>query len=726
MSLILPTTPRGGRRALALAVAWVALPRVALGDEPPPANEPLEVRVVGSKPDALQRTPGSGTVVTREEIERAQPHDVAEMLRRVPGVQVRQEYGGGLRLDIGIRGLEGGRSRRVLVLEDGIPVAINPYAEPDLYYAPPIERMRGIEVVKGSGNILFGPQTIGGVVNFLTLAPSGEQHAAVDIEGGQLGYLRALGNYGDSFGGARYVMQIFHKRGDGLRDEAFNSTDVFGKMAFDTSQKGELTLKIGFHDDAADSDDVGLTRDMYRADPRQGTLAPLDRAHLTRYEASMIHEERFTKDIKLKTLAYAYDTNRIWRREDYTRSGFSGATYDHVVGDTQLPGGAIYFENTNTILDRQYQVAGVEPRLEYRANTGGVGHTFDVGARLLGETAHYQQRTGDNPRSYSGSLDYEEKHRTLAMATYLQDRIAFLENLLVTPGIRLEHAAFHRIVLRRNEGAGVHDVSLGGDSSATGVIPGIGMIAGTRRAHLFGGLHVGWAPPRVTSSISAKGASAQVSSEDSINYEVGTRIMPSRWLKLETTGFLSSFQNQVVLNTGPGALTAETDGGATRHLGVEAGSTLELGKALDLGLILDLGARYTFARATFVGGANDGRLLPYAPLHSFNTNLDIEHPNGLGGQIAYAYVSWQYTDIPNTIDEDVTGRVGLIRPHNIVDLTAHYRHKKSGVSVRFTLKNALDDVYITARRPEGIFASGFRQAIVGVRWDYEKKVAASD
>lgn len=689
--------------------------------EPPQKPEPLEVRVIGGKPDSLQRIPGSGTMVTRQEIERAQPTDVAEMLRRVPGVQAREEYGGGQRLDISIRGLEGGRSRRVLVLEDGIPVALNPYAEPDMYYAPPVERMRGIEVVKGSGNILFGPQTIGGVVNFLTLAPTGDQTAAVDAEGGSLGYFRGLAKYGDSYGGVRYVVQAFHKRGDGFRQESFNSTDAMAKVAFDTSRRGELTFKIGFHDDAAQSDDVGLTRDMYAANPRQGTLAPLDHLHLRRFEVSMIHEHRFSAETKLRTLIYAYDTNRIWRRQDYSRTPDPNATYDHVVGDTQLPGGAIYFLPTDTVLDRDYQVAGIEPRLEHRLNTGDVGHTFDVGARLLGETAHYQQRSGDNPTSYSGSLDYEEQHRTVAFASYVQDRIAFTDSVLVTPGVRFEHAEYHRIILRQNDGTGTHDVSTAGDSSVSGFIPGLGMIVGSRKAHIFGGMHVGWAPPRVTSSITPKGASADLSAEQSINYETGARMAPNKWLKMEATGFLSNFSNQVVLNTVPGADTTETDGGTTRHLGVEAATVVGIGRLLNLPTIVDVGARYTFARATFVGGPYAGNLLPYAPLHSFNANLDIEHPSGFGGQVAYSHVSWQFTDVANTIDVDSTGRVGLLQSHNIVDVTAHYRHKKSGISLRFTLKNALDDVYIVARRPEGIFASGFRQAVVGLRWEYEKK-----
>ncbi len=679
-------------------------------------DEAVEVRVIGGKADALQRIPGSGTLLTAQDFKRADPHDVAEMLRRVPGVQVRQEEGGGFRLDIGIRGLDAGRSRRVLVLEDGIPVAINPYAEADLYYAPPVERMRGIEVVKGSGSILFGPQTIGGVINFLTLTPSPRDHVMADVEYGQFNYMRGLASFGSTVGSARYVVQAFHKRSDGLRGNPWESTDVFGKVAFDTSSKGEATLKVGFHDDMAHSEDVGLTRAMYAEDPRRATLAPLDKLHQRRYEASLVHEQRFDEDTKLRTLVYAYETSRLWRRQDFVRSAIPN--YEHAVGlNEEDLGGAIYFANSDTVLDRTYDVAGIEPRLEHRMRTGPLAHTLDVGARLLGETAHYQQRSGGSADSFSGSLDSEETHRTVAVAGYAQDRIVFRDDLAVTPGLRVEHAAFHRLILREG---GADVANKAGDFTVTGLIPGIGVIAGSRDAHAFAGVHVGWAPPRVASSFSAKGTPTQVDAEDSVNYELGGRASLRKWLRGEVTGFYSRFGNQVI--TGTSAQGSElVNGGPTQHIGAEAGTTVGVGKALGWKTTLDVGARYTFARATFVGGSFDGNLLPYAPLHSVNGNVDLEHPAGFGGQIAYAHVSSQFADANDTRVENVTGEYGRIAPHDIVDVNAHYHHKPTGLTLRVSVKNALDDVYVAARRPQGIFVAGFRQVIVGLRWDWEAK-----
>ena len=325
--------PRAAERCAAPSDAPPSDAPPPAADQAPVQREPAEVRVIGGKADSLQRVPGSGTLVTKKEIERAAPLDLAEMLRRVPGVQARQEYGGGGRLDISIRGLDAGRSRRILMLEDGIPISINPYSEPDMYYAPPVERMRGIEVVKGSGNILFGPQTLAGTINFLTLAPPDHRTVAADVDAGSYGYVRGLASYGDSYGGARYVVQVLHRRGDGFHDQGFQSTNGLAKIAFDTGPDGEAMVKLGFHRDESGSEDVGFTRDMYKAEPRRATLSPSSHLVLDRYDASLTHEQRLSASTKLKTLLYGYTTDRIWRRQTYSRSPSTIEDYDRIVGD---------------------------------------------------------------------------------------------------------------------------------------------------------------------------------------------------------------------------------------------------------------------------------------------------------------------------------------------------------------------------------------------------------
>jgi Fe(3+) dicitrate transport protein len=708
----------------------------------PPAKEPVEVRIIGSKADSLQKIPGSGQIITAKEIQNAQPYDAAEMLNRVPGITARQEQEGGARLDIGVRGLDPGRSRNLLVLEDGIPMSLNPYAEPDLYIAPQIERMRGIEVLKGSGSILFGPSTIGGVINFLTINPPARQTAAVQADYGSFNYKRGLVQYGDTFGSARYVIQGSYKAGDGFEALSFQTADVFTKVAIDTSKTGQAILKLGFHDDSTYADDIGLTREMFAQNPGQASLAPYDWMHQRRYAASLIHEERIGDSTTIRTLIYAYETQRHWRRQNWERTPYNpddppagtSAGFQRFEGDFSVPGAGIFFLDSDTILDRTYDVAGIEPRLESRFTTGSVGHKLEYGARVLGETAEYQQSNGGLYDSNSGAVQEQETHRTVAEATYVQDTMAFRENLLVTPGVRFEHADFRRVVQREPEPGTAaspcpsgqstcpQDVNSAGNLSSTGVIPGVGMIYGSRDNHLFGGIHYGWQPPRVASSFSPDGTPYPVSAQTAINYEVGTRFAPSRWLRGEVTGFLISYENEVIAGAAnAGDNEGLTNGGPTRHVGAEAAAVVGIGRAMGWKTTVDLIARYSLARATFVGGPYNGNIVPYAPLNTFSTVLDVSHPSGFGGEVAFYVTDSEYSDPNDTRAEDAAGVYGLIPAHTDLDGNLRYRHAPTGLSFRLSVKDALQDYYITERRPNGIAVGGFRQVTLGVRWDWEAR-----
>lgn len=703
-------------RRLALASAFLLVARIARADDDIP-----EVRVTGERKNAVEKVPGSGTVLGAKDLARAAPVDLAEMLRRVPGVTARQEFGGGGRLDISIRGLDAGRSRRVLMLEDGVPLSLNPYIEPDMYFAPAVERYRAIEVTKGSANILFGPQTLAGTINFVTLAPPEKRTVTADLDVGSYGYVRGLARYGDTVGDASYVVQILHRRGDGFRDQTFDSTDALGKLVVPTGKDGRLVLRLSYHRDEAQTEDLGLTSAMWARDPKRGTLVPNDRANLNRYDAALIHEQKIVPGTKLVTLAYAYETDRIWRRQDWDRQPVAGESYQRILGDTTRPGGAVYLANTDTILDRAYTVVGLEPRVESRFRTAGIEHTLEYGGRVLRELAHYQQRAGTYSESFAGANQFEEKHAGTAFALHAQDRIAFTDRLLVTPGIRWEHLDFRRTILRQTQGNAVVDTFQQGDQSVNGVIPGVGIVAGTKASNVFGGIHYGFAPPRITSAISAQGTPAQVHAEKSVNYELGGRSQLVRWLRLESTGFLSNFSNQVVVNgAGAGADTNLSDAGATNILGVENAFTIALQELLQLPLVVDFSGKYTFSRATFRHGPLAGNFLPYAPLHTASANVDVEHASGLGGQVAWSFVGKQYTDGTNTQGEDITGAVGALSPWNIVDATVHYHHRSSGLTLRLTAKNLLDETYIQSRRPNGIFPGGFRQLMAGVRWEWDR------
>jgi Fe(3+) dicitrate transport protein len=346
-----------------------------------------------------------------------------------------------------------------------------------------------------------------------------------------------------------------------------------------------------------------------------------------------------------------------------------------------------------------------------------VGHRLIVGARAMADIARRRLSRGTTPDTETGDLLSDDTTSILGLSGYVQDRIAFRDNLLVTPGVRVEHSYSRRLTRRVLEGDLVRDVELRGSSQATGVMPGLGFAAGRPALNLFWGVHSGYSPPRVSQSITPTGQDAGLSAERSMNYELGVRARPFRWLRTEGTGFVTAFDNQLVSNNTLSGTSAEfKNGGKTRHLGAEITAIAHLGGRGKLPLEVDVSGQYTYVRSTFVGGPNAGNFVPYSPEHTLTATVDAEHRTGIGAQVSISRVGQQFADETNAIEPDISGRAGVIPSYSVLDLGARYRHKATGLSFHLNVKNVLDDVYLSSRLPNGIFTSGFRQIIAGIKW----------
>ena len=123
------------------------------------------ITVSGILPASLGDVAGSAHIVDATALELMQPITLKDVLRRAPGLQLIDEDALGQKLNISVRGLNARRSGRTLLLEDGAPLQPAPYADPSAHHYPPLDRIARIEFRKGSGQILFGPQSIGGMIS---------------------------------------------------------------------------------------------------------------------------------------------------------------------------------------------------------------------------------------------------------------------------------------------------------------------------------------------------------------------------------------------------------------------------------------------------------------------------------------------------------------------------------------------------------------------------------
>ena len=675
----------------------------------------MEIRVQGNKAEALKRASGSGTTIGEREIRNTQPESNSELLRRVPGLQVRTEDPMGLRLNLGVRGLSPARSRLILMEEDGVPVVVSPYGEPELYYTTMVERVQSVDVIKGSDVLRYGPQSVGAVVQLHTFAPTEHRSWYAGEQVGSRGYGALLGRYSDTSHDVGYVVQVLRKSGDGYRNMGFRATDAFGKAVMSGAHLGQLMVKIGFHDDLSRTTYTGLTDALYRADPRRDTIAPNDNFGVRRYEAAVVHDVHLGQETELHSALFAYQMNLTQRTQEADRQESPNVGYASVPDPFGL-----FLERTSALRDRVYDVAGVSVELDQRLATGPFVHRFRVGGRAIEDIARRRLSRGATPTADTGAALSDDTTHILGLSAWLEDQIVLANQVLLTPAIRYEHSSSRKTIRLEDDDStnGVPKaVHVEASSHASGAMPGIGLVVGTPRLNAFSSAYLGYSAPRVSQAITSEGQDANLHAERSRNYELGVRGRLGAWLRAEADGFLIDFDNQLVSNNPLSGNTSEfIDGGRTRHWGAEATTSLRVGKGLKLPVDLDFGAQYTFVQARFVGGTFDGRTVPYSPEQSASFTLDAAHSSGVSAQVALSYVGAQYSDEQNSIQGGPTGLDGQLPAYTVVDAGARYRYAPSGVSFGLSVKSLLDRVYISDRLPNGIFTAGFRQIFATFAW----------
>ena len=175
----IPFPPR--RLALALAMLTLAAHSQAqtAADAAPADNTLGAISVVGDwldnpNEEKVLEHGGARTIIERSSFQDTGATNVRDVLRRVPGVQVQESNGTGgsdVSLNVGVRGLTSRLSPRSTILMDGIPLAVAPYGQPQLSMAPvSLGNLSAVDVVRGAGSVRYGPQNVGGIINFVTRA----------------------------------------------------------------------------------------------------------------------------------------------------------------------------------------------------------------------------------------------------------------------------------------------------------------------------------------------------------------------------------------------------------------------------------------------------------------------------------------------------------------------------------------------------------------------------
>lgn len=697
--------------ALCSLLSLSATAQSSAGSEPAPgthAETELEIVTVLGTRDRLDSLPGSHQVIAAEELNALHVMTTSEALRKAAGINVRDEEGFGLRPNIGLRGLNPTRSTKMLLLEDGIPMAYAPYGDNASYYHPPIDRFSRVEVLKGAGVNLYGPQTVGGVINYITPTPPEEFAGLVRVTGGNRDYSNVHGRVG-----ARgFQFDFVDKRGDGARDHLHSGIqDYNAKWLAQINDDHTLILRANHYVEDSDLTYSGLTDAELANFGHRYNPFHNDIFNANRSGASATHDWRINPDVTLTTNLYWSRFSRDWWRQSSTTTD---TQCDLVLYDVdgvpmtftqaRAAGFAVDPDDCNSRQGRlrDYYSVGVEPRLQVAHTWFGVDSELTVGARYHVENQKRRQVNSAAPNGKTGVIAERNERDTEAWAVFLQNRF-ILGDFELVPGIRAEYI--------ENERENVL-VALAGDADVNEWLPSLG--ASYRlsdRVTLYAGVHKGFSPPRTEDIIDNSGVVTDVNAEESINIEAGLRARPADGVTVEATYFRTEFDDQIVVGSIAGGSTPLAEG-ESLYEGMEL--TLRAARANAGGLPWTpyMQLAYTFLptadiESPFlqvvgglpVPGAVTGNRLPYAPEHLLTLGVGADLPHGFDVHVELVFVDDQYADFANTPAALAggNGQFGRITDYHIWNASLNWHLPQLPVTLFVTAKNLADKDYIVDR-----------------------------
>lgn len=271
-------------------------------------------QILGSKFKAQNRT-GSAYYVSPQEIQKLGYTDINRMLRAVPGVNMYEEDGYGLRPNISLRGTKAERSERISIMEDGILAAPAPYSAPAAYYFPNAARMYAVEVLKGSSQVQYGPFTTGGAINMVSTPIPSRLRLKAQASYGSFQTFKGHLMLGDSKANYGYVVEYLRYSSAGFKDNpwtddpGFVRNDLIAKLRLNTNNSEginqALEIKGGYAHENSDETYLGLTQEDFQQTPfARYAAAQLDRMRTHHTQFALTHTLFSARSFRWTTQAY--------------------------------------------------------------------------------------------------------------------------------------------------------------------------------------------------------------------------------------------------------------------------------------------------------------------------------------------------------------------------------------------------------------------------------------
>ena len=701
---------------------------------------------LASGASGLDEVPGSLHLITTKELKRFSYTDPLRTLRTVAGVNITEEDGFGLRPNIGLRGSGTERSSRITIMEDGVLIAPAPYTASSAYYFPSIARMSSVEILKGSSQIAFGPQTASGAINLISTQIPDVETASFSMSHGSFKnryvHMYVGNSVTSSKGTFGYLIEFLEIGSDGFKTldnddpTGFIKSDRLAKLKWSSpvsaSVKQSLQLKLADVTETSHETYLGLSEEDFAITPnRRYAASAQDVMNTNQTQAVLTHTVAPSKRLEIKTDIYRTTFHRNWYKLDRAvdSTGTTIALGEILNSPDDFSEGYSYLTGSSTIgsagLDvkannRNYFAEGIQSRLIYTFGKAEVKNRIIFGSRFHRDLVdRFQWRDRYSMDNGTMELVTPGIHGTAgnrvesasALANYLRATLHF-GDFTLTPGLRHENISFERYDYGSSDlerlGNGDYRVN-----SVSVLLPGVGLNYQISSAlDVFTGVHRGFIPP---------GSKPETEPELSINSELGVRFS-HRNVSAQMVIFSNNYSNLLGADLNASGGTGSGDlfnGGSAMANGLEFELSVDPLSGLPLDhFSMPVRIAYTYTDATFTnafdsdfgawGDVEVGDALPYLAPHQLSLVTSLEHEK-------FAIdISGRYTSAMRTIAGQGVILLSESTDESLIFDTGIRYEVSNHLNVNLGVTNLLDRTYAVARRPYGLRPNMPRALRIGV------------
>jgi iron complex outermembrane receptor protein len=350
--------------------------------------------------------PIAAQVITAEDIRNSSAITLAEVMSKIGGVSTRNSLTGLPDSPLDLRGFGVTASQNTLVLLNGQRLSENEGTAARIS-AIPIDSIERIEILRGSGGVLYGAGAIGGTINIITRSPvqKGVSGNALALAGSYgLRDLRAGVQVGDGTKGLRLDAQHYEKEGYRANSRAQYNT-ASGELRF--GGRDEF-VAFNFSADDQKSRLPGVrTQAQLVTDPR-GATTPDDYVNSDSRILSLRGEKR-VGDVTLAADVVRRDKNGT------SFGSFAGA------GTSRA--------------DTDVEVTSVSPRLLWETATASVNNKLSFGLDWS-DWSYTNKTLGTGFLSSQDQIGSQQNR-----AVYVRDELLFASGTRLSLGVRRENVS---------------------------------------------------------------------------------------------------------------------------------------------------------------------------------------------------------------------------------------------------------------------------------------------